>query len=180
MSGRSSRSTRSNHHMGQKKKVHSLPPLEGKRRDSKQSLRTQSLGLGVGMPDRQRIIGSPAPQAYRQQIEKNRNKKGSNGPTITLSAAEDEDEDDDDEDFLIQRDSVLEVGQVGCGKKSRINSSLSLYSVASLGSAVEQSRASSGRRSGLSPPPRVISMMDAQGNHVTTEWNVPGMESIEN
>ena len=23
-------------------------------------------------------------------------------------------------------------------------------------------------------------MMDAQGNHVTTEWNVPGMESIEN
>ena len=38
-------------------------------------------------------------------------------PTITLSACEDDDDDDDDEAIGVQRDSVMEVGEVGVLQK---------------------------------------------------------------
>ena len=43
--------------------------------------------------------------------------------------------------------------------------------MASIGSIVELHRSMSlGARSGLTPPPRVISMRDSEGNEVVTEW----------
>jgi len=123
------------------------------------------------MPDRQRIIGSPAPQAYRQLNERHRHsrKKNSTGefPTITLSAAESEDEDDDHS--FNQRDSVIEVG-TGGGKldghrSDSRQSSLSLYSVVEMQRSLSMSSSN-----GLTPPPRVISLRDQEGNQMTTEW----------
>ena len=52
-----------------KKKVHSLPPL-GKDSKSRGRKRTDGGGLDVHVPDRQRLIGSPAPQSMRRISEK--------------------------------------------------------------------------------------------------------------
>ena len=70
------------------------------------------------MPDRQRLIGSPAPQSMRRISEKHQKSFKKSGsvsefPTITLSACEDDSDDDEIEDNEhVQRDSVIEVGQV--------------------------------------------------------------------
>ena len=67
------------------------------------------------MPDRQRLIGSPAPQSMRRISEKHQKsfKKSGSGPTITLSACEDDsDDEEDEENEHVQRDSVINVGQV--------------------------------------------------------------------
>eukprot|EP00090_Calanus_glacialis_P001284 TRINITY_DN10900_c0_g1_i2.p1 TRINITY_DN10900_c0_g1~~TRINITY_DN10900_c0_g1_i2.p1 ORF type:complete len:236 (-),score=75.82 TRINITY_DN10900_c0_g1_i2:65-772(-) len=161
--------------MGHKKKIHSLPPLGStKVKGMGKNARNESLGcLDVQIPDRQRLIGSPAPQALRRVNEKHRQLKKngsmSDFPTITLSACEDED--DDDEDLGFQRDSVMEVGEVGASSLGSRNSSASGLSMASIGSIVELHRSLSlGSRSGLTPPPRVISMRDSDGNEVVTEW----------
>lgn len=158
--------------MGHKKKIHSLPPLGStKVKGGGKNARNESLGcLDVQVPDRQRLIGSPAPQALRRVNEKHRQLKKngsmSDFPTITLSACEDED--DDEEDLGFQRDSVMEVGASSLGSR---NSSASGLSMASIGSIVELHRSLSlGSRSGLTPPPRVISMRDSEGNEVVTEW----------
>jgi len=153
-----------------KKKVRSLPPL-GKESRSKSKKRHE--GLEVQMPDRQRLIGSPAPQSMRRISEKHQKSFKKSGsvsefPTITLSACEDDSDDDEDEDNEhVQRDSVIEVGQVGGGLRSRTNSASNL-SMASIGSLVETYRSMSAR-SGLTPPPRFLSMKNDQGNQVVSE-----------
>jgi len=160
--------------MGHKKKIHTLPPLGNAKSQGGLG------GLGVQIPDRQRLIGSPAPQALRRVNEKHRQlkKNGSMSefPTITLSACEDED--DDEDDYGVQRDSVINVGEVGASSLGSRNSSASGLSMSSIGSILELHRSLSlGSRSGLTPPPRVISMRDSEGNEVVTEWQ--SVQSIE-
>ena len=78
------------------------------------------------------MIGSPAPQALRRGDRQHKLKKvlritvqGVRGlilhlqngsmsefPTITLSACEDDEDDDDEEGLGVQRDAVMEVGEV--------------------------------------------------------------------
>jgi len=172
-------------HQGQRKKVHSLPPLE------KNNSRSQS--LGVDLPDRQRLIGSPAPHVLKKMNQRKDHDKrslsaSSEFPTITLSACEDSKH--EKSHLSLQRDSVVEVGQVGGGKPKsggtggggggggRPGSNLSILSIASMasiGNMVEQYK-NVNSRSALTPPPRVISMRDSDGNHVVTEWAVPGIE----
>jgi len=153
-----------------KKKVRSLPPL-GKESKSRGRRRNEApAGLDVQVPDRQRLIGSPAPQSFRNKLQERQQrfkKSGSSSdfPTITLSACEDSD-DEDDEGF-VQRDSVIQVGQVGGGLKSRTNSASGL-SMSSIGGLVELHRSISAR-SGLTPPPRFLSMKDTHGNEVVSE-----------
>jgi len=151
-----------------KKKVRSLPPL-GKETRSRSKKKNE--GLDVQVPDRQRLIGSPAPQSMRRISEKHQKtfkKSGSMSefPTITLSACEDDSDDDEDEGF-VQRDSFIDVGQVGGGLRSRANSASNL-SMTSIGSLVETYRSMSAR-SGLTPPPRFLSMKNDQGNQVVSE-----------
>lgn len=52
-----------------KKKVHSLPPL-GKDSKPRGRRKNETAGLNVQVPDRQRLIGSPAPQSMRRMNEK--------------------------------------------------------------------------------------------------------------
>lgn len=167
--------------MGQRKKVHSLPPLE------KSNSRSQS--LGVDLPDRQRLIGSPAPHILKKMNQRKDHDKrslsaSSEFPTITLSVCEDSKH--EKSHLSLQRDSVVEVGEVGSGKPKtggtggggRPGSNLSILSIASMasiGNMVEQYK-NVNSRSALTPPPRVISMRDSDGNHVVTEWAVPGIE----
>merc|ERR1712110_35329 len=88
----------------------------------------------------------------------------------TLSACDDDDDEEEDDDlFAIQRDTVLDVGEVGSsrGRHPRLGSSRSFYSVASISSLIEEHR----NRDGLTPPPRVITMRDKEtGAEVVTEW----------
>jgi len=84
--------------MGHKKKIHNLPPLgNSKNKGGRRNSRSQSQGcLGVAVPDRQRLIGSPAPQALRRGDRQHKLKKNgsmSEFPTITLSACEDDEDD---------------------------------------------------------------------------------------
>ena len=67
---------------------------------------------------------------------------------------------------------MLEFFQVGGGSlTSRNSSAASGLSMKSIGSIVELHRSMSlNSRSGLTPPPRVISMRDSDGNAVVTEW----------
>ena len=52
-----------------KKKVRSLPPL-GKESKSRGRRRNEApAGLDVQVPDRQRLIGSPAPQSFRNKLQ---------------------------------------------------------------------------------------------------------------
>merc|ERR1712066_395891 len=153
-----------------KKKVRSLPPL-GKESKSRGRRRNEApAGLDVQVPDRQRLIGSPAPQSFRNKLQERQQrfkKSGSSSdfPTITLSACEDSDEEEDE--GFVQRDSVIQVGQVGGGFKSRTSSASGL-SLSSLGGLVELHRSLSAR-SGLTPPPRFLSMKDTHGNEVVSE-----------
>merc|ERR1712029_150572 len=83
----------------------------------------------------------------RQNKIKAFKKSGSSSefPTITLSAAENDSDEDDDDEGYDQKDSFIEVGQVGSGGlRSRHNS-------------------------GLTPPPRFLSMTDSSGNQVVSE-----------
>jgi len=154
-----------------KKKVRSLPPL-GKESKSRGRRRNEApAGLDVQVPDRQRLIGSPAPQSFRNKLQERQQrfkKSGSSSdfPTITLSACEDDSDEEEDEGF-VQRDSVIQVGQVGGGLKSRTNSASGL-SMSSIGGLVELHRSLSAR-SGLTPPPRFLSMKDTHGNEVVSE-----------
>jgi len=155
--------------MGQHKKVRSLPPLEGKK-NKKTKDRSQSLNVQV--PDRQRIIGSPAPQAYREINERKskkpprKSKSQGDYPTITLSAAESEDEDYED------------ASQMGSySRQESIKSSLSMYSISTVATALEKTRLMSA--GGLTPPPRVVSLSGQEGHQVHTEWQVPGTQSLD-
>ena len=68
---------------------------------------------------------------------------------------------------------LLKVGATSLGSR---NTSASGLSMRSIGSIVELHRSLSlGSRSGLTPPPRVISMRDNDGNEVVTEW-----QSVQN
>jgi len=152
-----------------KKKVRSLPPL-GKESKSRGKKKSEG-GLDVQIPDRQRLIGSPAPQSMRRQNKiKAFKKSGSSSefPTITLSAAENDSDEDDDDDGYVQKDSFIEVGQVGSGGLRSRHNSASNLSMTSLGSLVEIHRAMSAR-SGLTPPPRFLSMTGSSGNQVVSE-----------
>jgi len=87
-----------------KKKVRSLPPL-GK--ESRGRRKTEAPGgLDVQLPDRQRLIGSPAPQSFRNKLHERQQKfkktGSSDAPTITLSACEDDSDDEDDEEGLFR------------------------------------------------------------------------------
>jgi len=159
-----------------KKKVRSLPPL-GK--ESKSKGKKKPEGLDVQIPDRQRLIGSPAPQSMRNKIRQQKTFKKSSSssefPTITLSACEDDSDDDSDDDGgLVQKDSFIDVGQVGGGLRSRTSSASNL-SISSIGSLVDLHRSMSAR-SGLTPPPRFLSMKNDQGNQVVSELTQLGSE----
>jgi len=159
-----------------KKKVRSLPPL-GK--ESKSRGKKKPEGLDVQIPDRQRLIGSPAPQSMRNKIRQQKTFKKSSSssefPTITLSACEDDSDDEyDDDEGLVQKDSFIDVGQVGGGLRSRTSSASNL-SISSIGSLVDLHRSMSAR-SGLTPPPRFLSMKNDQGNQVVSELTQLGSE----
>merc|ERR1712012_1038799 len=106
----------------------------------------------------------------RQNKIKAFKKSGSSSefPTITLSAAENDSDEDDDDDGYVQKDSFIEVGQVGSGGLRSRHNSASNLSMTSLGSLVEIHRAMSAR-SGLTPPPRFLSMTGSSGNQVVSE-----------